>query len=66
MNRVAKKCMELKATCVFGTVSAKKQGVLNVMLKLGFNVVATFRGKYIENTDEYLICHENPASLLIK
>jgi hypothetical protein len=66
MCKAAQKAVEANATCIFGTVSAKKQDVLKLMIKLGFNVVQTFKGKYMDDVDEYLICHPNPHYLLIQ
>jgi hypothetical protein len=66
MHKAAQRAVEANATCIFGTVSAKKQNVLKLMIKLGFKIVQTFKGKYIDDVDEYLICHSNLHHLLIR
>ncbi len=65
LNQAANLAIEIRASCLFGTVSAKKPEVLKVMLKLGFQIATTFQGKYLENTDEYLIYHPRPYDLLM-
>jgi hypothetical protein len=64
LGRAAQLALQREGKCIFGTVSSKKLEVLKVMCKLGFSIVETFEGKYIENVDEYLICHKNPSYLI--
>lgn len=66
LSRAAQMVLQKEGECIFGTVSSKKLEVLKVMCKLGFNIVETFKGKYIEDVDEYLICHRNPFYLINK
>jgi hypothetical protein len=66
LSRAATKALELKASCVFGTVSSKKGEVLRIMLRLGFVIIKTFNSKYVKNINEHLICQRNPTELLIK
>ncbi len=65
LSRVAQYAIKINATSLFGTISAKKPEVLRVMRRLGFNAVATFKDKYLKNTDEYLMCHPFPYNLLL-
>lgn len=65
MGRAAQMALQKNSSCIFGTVSAKKPEVLKVMHKLGFTIIHTFKNKYIENVDEYLICHKSPIDLII-
>ncbi len=64
VGRAFRYAVKIKGSCLFATVSAQRPEVLRLMLKLGFKVVQTLPGKYIEGINEYLIHHPSPAEML--
>jgi hypothetical protein len=64
MGRLAQQAEKSHSSSIVATVSSKKPEVLRAMLKIGFNVMGTFKDKYLIDVDEFLICHRNLEKLV--
>jgi hypothetical protein len=64
MGRTAEHARKIHASSIVGTISSRKPDVLRVMQKFGFDVMQTFKDKYLSNADEFLMCHRNLEKLV--